>query len=717
MADSVQVSLLLLALVVAAPLHAQALSIAANYHVDQFGYLLAEEKVAVISQAQVGQLSPETFTPGATLEVRRVSDNASVFSAAPVAWNGGATHAQSGDKGWWLDFSAVTTAGEYYIADPTRNLRSYAFAIAADPWRAVQVAAFKVFYYQRCGFAKTAEFAGAWSDGAAYLGARQDTEARSVFDSTNASTARDLRGGWFDAGDYNKYVTFAHGVVHDLLDSYRDYPATWTDDFGIPESGNGLPDLLDEVKWELQWLLRMQESDGGVLNKVGAAQYLNASPPSTATHARYYGRKCSSSTIALASVAARAARIYGAFPQWTSFADSLEAAARSAWSWYGTATQSDACDNGEVKAGDADWSIATQNETAEQAAYELWALTGEATFHDWFKSHSTTMAARQWYWGPYGVAASEALLEYSKATGADATIAANIRSYLNFTATNAGYPWTGWKLASGVYPDLYRAHMPDAQYQWGSNQVRSQLGSVNMAIVREGVDAARNADYRRLALAHLHWLHGTNPLNKLYLSRMEAAGGENSVREFYHGWFEDGTAYDNADTSPIGPAPGYLVGGPNNTFTLTSISPPAGQPPQKAYKEWNSAAQNSWEITEPAIYYQAAYLKLLSAFTGSGGATAIAPRGAGTGGSVSPTMARLLPQVRWSGDELVLPAGVVRAELLDPAGRVVAGVAGDGRAMSVLGVGGAVSNGLRFCRIVSESGEVGVVPVVRVGSL
>jgi hypothetical protein len=91
--------------------------------------------------------------------------------------------------------------------------------------------------------------------------------------------------------------------------------------------------------------------------------------------------------------------------------------------------------------------------------------------------------------------------------------------------------------------------------------------------------------------------------------------------EAYHGWWPDGsTLYDGAN-STYGPTPGYLVGGPNQFFSVSWVSPPYGMPPLKAFKDWNTgwnpsrqANENSWEITEPAIYYQAPYLLLVSQY-------------------------------------------------------------------------------------------------------
>ena len=119
-----------------------------------------------------------------------------------------------------------------------------------------------------------------WVDDAAFLGPGQDTEARFVNDKENSRLARDMRGGWFDAGDTNKYVTFASRPIHELLDAYSYNPTLWTDDFNIPESGNKIPDLLDEIWYEVQWLRRMQDDDGGIFIKLGTLDYKSAARPS-----------------------------------------------------------------------------------------------------------------------------------------------------------------------------------------------------------------------------------------------------------------------------------------------------------------------------------------------------------------------------------------------------------------------------------------------------
>ena len=125
--------------------------------------------------------------------------------------------------------------------------------------------------------------------------------------------------------------------------------------------------------------------------------------------------------------------------------------------------------------------------------------------------------------------------------------------------------------------------------------------------------------YRQRALEILHYFHGVNPLGMTYLTNMYLAGATKSANEIYHSWFQTRTKWSDARTSECGPPPGYVPGGPNANAAAdgvpTSMRPPTGQPPQKSYRDWNGIWPDaSWTVTEPAIYYQSAYVKLLSAF-------------------------------------------------------------------------------------------------------
>ena len=319
--------MVMLMAVLALPMNAQ---ISPFIHVDQFGYRTTDEKVAVLSDPQTGFNAALSYTPGATIELRNAQTDAVVWSGSPNAWNGGATHTQSGDRGWWLNFSSVTTPGDYYLYDPTNNEQSAIFEISQQMYGQVLEASMKMFYYNRCNFTKEAPYAAnGWTDGMNFMNDLQDNNCRYIYDQSNAALEKDLHGGWFDAGDYNKYVTFVYPTVHNLLWAFKENANVFSDATNIPESGNGIPDILDELKWELEWLLRMNNSDGSTHLKMGSKNHAEniLAPPSANTDQRYYGPTCTSASIAVAAMFAHAATVYSAYPSMATFANELETAA------------------------------------------------------------------------------------------------------------------------------------------------------------------------------------------------------------------------------------------------------------------------------------------------------------------------------------------------------------------------------------------------------
>ena len=600
-------------------LSAQPGSLQPLIRLDQFGYLEDMEKVAVISNPQVGFNSAESFTPSATLQVRLASDNSLAFSGPATAWNGGATHTQSGDQVWWFDFSALTTPGEYYIYDPVQDVHSHSFEIAEDVYKEVLKHATRVFFYQRSGFAKTTPYVPSyWGDGASHLHAEQDLDCRLVTDPTNVATSRDLSGGWYDAGDYNKYVNFTYPVMHDLLGAYETNPVIWTDDFNIPESGNGIPDLLDEVKWELDWLLKMQLSDGSCLMKVSVTNFNAASPPSADMNPRRYGSAEASATRTICSIFAHAAIVYKSLgvPAMDVYGDTLLARAELAWSWIVSNPGTSSYGNTGFSSANPEVSAYQQQATRLSAAIYLYAATGNTAYRNYVDANYTSAQPMQWtYWYPYESAVQDALLYYTQTSGATASVSNAItNNCINSTSSNNAAMLPAYLNET----DAYRSHMNDAEFGWGSNREKAHSGIILTNMLSYNLDPGNAANYRNAAAGFVHYLHGTNALGMAMLTHMDTAGAEVSANEMYHAWFGDGTNFDNAQTSLYGPPPGYLTGGPNRNFSATAgtISPPNGQPVQKSYKDWNTSwPEDSWQITEPAIYYQAAYVKLLAQFT------------------------------------------------------------------------------------------------------
>jgi hypothetical protein len=264
-----------------------------------------------------------------------------------------------------------------------------------------------------------------------------------------------------------------------------------------------------------------------------------------------------------------------------------------------------------------------------EAAEFLYEITGDQKYKTFFESNYNNIHLMQWTFAyPFETTNQEILLYYTTLPGISPTVKANILNKYksamegadNFTAI------TGKK-------DPFQAHLKD--YTWGSNSTKSSQGLMYTDYIYYNVNASKNAQALEAAEGYIHYLHGVNPFNIVYLSNMYKFGAENTVNEFYHSWFTNGSAkWDRVGKSTFGPAPGFVTGGPNpsynwdgccptgcggaanNAICLSeSIAPPKGQPKQKSYKDFNTSwPLNSWEVTENSCGYQINYIRLLAAF-------------------------------------------------------------------------------------------------------
>ena len=477
-----------------------------HIHVDQLGYLPDEQKVAVISDPRKGANAGDPFTPGPVMELRQVADGRVAWRGPAVVFNGGKTDGISGDRGWWFDFSAVRDAGEYYVFDPRLGVRSHVVRIAPGAYREVLRAALQDVL----------------------LSARGDTPQRAMGRGPVAGwpgVSAGPRGprrlgptGRRDRARSQRRVDGRRG--HQQVPAFpgRDdppaplcvaaNPAAFTDDLNVPESGNGLPDLLDEVKWELDWLAKMQDADGGVFVKMGTVEFSASRPLSADRHPRYYGPKCSGATIVSAGVFAHAARIFGQFEPWRAYSADLGARAARAWAWYAAHPRSYDCDSGEIKAGSANMDAAEQDRAEAIAGMHLWALTGGQGYHDVFKKRvGATRQLAEEVWPPYEMGAAEALLEYRTLPGADPAVCGKISTALAHALVSPQF------MPQDGEGELYRAWMPESCYHWGSNRVRACHGIMAAAAVDYHLAGERSALLRQRALNMLHALHGVNPLD------------------------------------------------------------------------------------------------------------------------------------------------------------------------------------------------------------
>jgi endoglucanase len=623
-----------------------------NYIVtDQFGYRTADQKIAVLRDPQIGADAAESYTPGVSYALVNELSKVQVFTGSAVAWNAGGTDPHSGDKVWHFDFSSITTPGTYYVLDITNNVKSYSFDINDDVYNNVLKHAVRTFFYQRANFAKATPYADSrWTDGASHVGPGQQKNCRYYLDQTNATLERDLTGGWFDAGDMYKYTPWTAGYIVTMLNAYRDNPTVWTDDYNLPESGNNIPDLLDEAKWGMNYLRRLQNDDGSLIALVNGP---GGSPPSSATGKCLYGKVSTAAALKAASAFALGSTVYRMIGL-TCYADTLQIAAEKAWGW--------AKNNPLIdwnNSSDAAWTTAVgwsggplscnancaedEMKMKLEAATFLFELTKTTEYQTYFDAnYLNSDLIKSYYLNPFQQALQEALLHYTSISGASPAVVTDIKSK-TLAALTSKVAWGGSLMdAYDTKIDAYNSYMKD--YTWGSNSVKCSQGLIFYEMTKYGISPTRSADAMVAAENFIHYIHGLNALSKNYLSNMNDYGADNSVTELFHSWFTDGSAlWDKVGVSTYGPAPGFLVGGPNTNYsganvccktavcgspannakcTAIDITKIMGQPKHKSYTDFNTDWQlQSWEMSENSCGYQSVYIRLLSNFVKKLGTT------------------------------------------------------------------------------------------------
>ncbi|MFW5656492.1 MAG: glycoside hydrolase family 9 protein [Bacteroidota bacterium] len=607
-------------------------SLTKNIVIDQFGYLPDAKKIAVIKDPHVGFDAQAGYEPGTTFALVSADNDEQVFTGTPVSWKNGDVHDTSGDRVWHFDFSPVTTTGKYYILDIENNTRSFEFNISPSVYNEILKQAVRTFFYQRVGHAKEAQYAGeAWADEASHMGALQDTACRIFSDPDNPATERDVSGGWYDAGDYNKYTSWTANYIVEMIKAYLERPEAFTDDYNIPESGNGIPDLLDEAKWGIDHLLRLQFENGSVISIVGES---HASPPSSATGQSLYGPPNTSATLNTAgalAISSKAFRMIGM----NDYADTLLMRAEKAWAWADANPDSlfnnnDRNYNSEgLGAGQMEIDNYGRSMAKLEAACFLFDITGNTSYRDYFDNHYQEAHLFEWNHAyPYETENQETLLYYTGIADATPAVITDIKNtYTNAMQTgDINFP------AHRNMIDPYMAFLDS--YTWGSNNIKSRKGSMFYNMITFNLDASLNEEAQDAAIRYINYIHGVNPLNWVHLSNMFRYGADHGVREFYHTWFSNGNElWDRVGVSTHGPAPGFLVGGANPGYdwdgccpsgcgsgnnakcVSEDISPPKNQPAQKSYKDFNTSwPLNSWSVTENSCGYQVSYIRLLSKF-------------------------------------------------------------------------------------------------------
>lgn len=537
-----------------------------------------------LAASQVGYptAAPKAFTSHRAFGSFTIVDHAT----GRVVWAGGAPareletpHLGPVPTVWIGEFTAFATPGRYRIV-ADNGLTSHPFSVGAevfdDAIRAVQ----RAFYFQRAFTPILERHAeGPWTHG-------DDT----------AFAPPGVHGGWHDAGDYSLYNMTATAAVFWLLEAYRDFAPT-SDDTNIPESGNGVPDLLDEARWELEWLLSTEDRAGGFQNATCLEEYraYGANPPER-TGRYIYGEVGTIATARAVGVLAYASTIYARFDR--QFSETLRAAAIRGW-LYLEARPHEHSDgptcpafrqNGDVRVGRA---------VRAFAAAGLLLATGRRAYADAFDATFDGIDGDP---TPYGFAAYAALLYLRAPTAVPARRAAiesRVRDLADQARADAQahpFEWTG-------------------RYIWGSIAAGfERVGGY--AVKRCLIDPDGGAPHCRQALANLDYAFGRNALQFAYVSGIP--GVTRGRQRGFHHWLATlrATPYT---------FPGMVAGGPNQAPETTDGSRPLASP-VAIWGYWGDPAMprdastpidqrytdnDSWSTNEIDINWQAPTLYML----------------------------------------------------------------------------------------------------------
>jgi endoglucanase len=550
-----------------APATSTATTAPAPIQVNQVGFLPGSAKWAAVPP--VGGTSFAIVEAGSGREVFRAP------LGPATAW----APAQASVR--LADFSAFRTPGDYRLrVDGLPD--SPRFTIAADAYAALNAAAIKAFYFNRAGIELQPGHAGAWARPAGHPDTRVLVHASAAGPGRPAGTVISAPKGWYDAGDYNKYIVNSGITMYTLLAAYEHFPAFFQRQaLNLPESGNGLPDLLDEVLWNLEWMLAMQDpADGGVYHKLTNKGFDGTLMPHQATGERYVVQKATAATLDFAAVMAQASRVFAGFEaQRPGLSARLLAASKSAWRWAQAHPAVIYKQPPDIQTGGYD-----DDKLGDEffwAAAELYATTRDDGYLAALKAHQADAVVPGW---PDVGALGWITLAHHRESLASAADRALIERQLTTLAS---------KLAADWRASPYRVAMQDNDFRWGSNST-----ALNQALVlvqgwrlsgdRRQLDAAQSA---------LDFVLGRHPTG----FSMVTGFGERSPLHPHHRPSEaDGVA---------APVPGFIVGGPHtNTGTDCPMPYPSKAPARSWLDEYCSYTTNEVAINwnAPLVYVSAA---------------------------------------------------------------------------------------------------------------
>lgn len=535
---------------------------------DQVGYPTNADKKAVMTAGKEFRL---VRADGGQETVYRAQGRSRGLDAA------------SGDFVTEADFSAVTKEGRYYLENELGE-RSHPFTIGENVYGDLRKDLIKALYYQRCGCALDKEYAGEYAHPCCHMGEAVLWE--------NPEVRKEVKGGWHDAGDYGRYISPAAVAVGHLLYAFTLFPAAFQESLNIPESENGVPDVLSECRYELEWMLKMQDEEGGAYHKLTSQRHADFIMPQEDQAQFYLFPVSSMATADYAASMALASRVYREVD--AEFADQLLAAAKRAAGWlekhpeYIGFRNPEDCNTGEY---DDECDL----DERLWAAAELLITTGEQKYQEQLTLlQKEKLSFTDFGWTDVSGFAALALLTDPKQS-ADAQTLAFLRQKVAGEAD---------RLVRLSEESGYGVVMEPEDYVWGSNMVvlnRTMLlllaALSEETVQRSTLDDAK-ARYEKTALSQLHYLLGTNAVDYSYVT----GHGEHAYSHPHN----RPTECDGIEQ----PMPGWVSGGPFKTpcdeVGREQIKP--GTPPMKCYLD-HAACYSLNEITiywnSPAVFVTA----------------------------------------------------------------------------------------------------------------
>lgn len=467
----------------------------------------------------------------------------------------------SGDNIWLADFSGFAESGSYCVKADGKT--SAMFRIGDDVYDDVFRKTSKAFYFLRCGCGLDEHHAGLWHHGKCHTAPAKLWNDRSV--------TLDVTGGWHDAGDYGRYVTAGACAAAHLLYAFRLFPEAFEKQMlSIPEKG--IPDILSEIRYELEWFLKMQDSEGGVYHKATTAMHAPFVMPEDDTAEMFIFPVSSMATADFAAICALASGIYEAYDK--EFSEKLMKAAVKSVEWLESHPQFIGFENPK---GCNTGGYGERDDYSNRfwAYSEMYAITGDIKYHVKLVSaldkDFPLTALGYSEVGGFG-ALAYLLCKQDKDVNLTRRLENMFRqraAELKKTADNCGY---------GIA-------MESEDYCWGSN-----MGLMTKAMVFAITDVLfGDLTCREYAERHLHCLLGTNPFGISYVT---------GVGEFRCNYPHLRPAFADGIEECI---PGMVAGGPNvylsDPFAKTVI--PEGTPPMKCYADDTA----SYSMNEITIYW------------------------------------------------------------------------------------------------------------------